>query len=128
VNLLLDTNALLWFALGDSRLSATARESIEDANNSKQVSPAAYRELAIKIAIGKYVLHEPYASFVDRAVFQNGFLVLPVEPRYTAALIDLPFHHRDPFDRLMVAQAMIESLTIVSADPGLDAYPIQRLW
>jgi PIN domain nuclease of toxin-antitoxin system len=65
---------------------------------------------------------------VDRAIRQNGFLILPIEPRHTAALINLPFHHRDPFDRLIVAQAMVESLVLVSADAVLDAYPIQRLW
>jgi len=128
VNLLLDTHTLLWFVLGDASLSVTARQLIEDATNSKLVSPATCWELAIKISIGKYALHEPYETFIDRAIRQNGFLILPIEPRHTAALINLPFHHRDPFDRLMVAQAMVESLILVSADAVLDAYPIQRLW
>ena len=128
MNLLLDTHTLLWFVLGDASLSVTARQLIEDATNSKLVSPATYWELAIKISIGKYALHEPYETFIDRAIRQNGFLILPIEPRHTAALINLPFHHRDPFDRLMVAQAMVESLILVSADAVLDAYPIQRLW
>lgn len=128
MKLLLDTHTLLWFVLGDASLSATARQLIEDAANSKLVSPATYWELAIKISIGKYALHEPYETFIDRAIRQNGFLILPIESRHTAALINLPFHHRDPFDRLMVAQAMVENLVLVSADAVLDAYPIQRLW
>lgn len=128
MKLLLDTHTLLWFALGDASLSATARQLIEDPANSKFVSPASYWEIAIKISIGKYVLHEPYEAFFDRAIRQNGFLIRPIEPRHTSALTNLPYHHRDPFDRLMIAQAMIESLSLVSIDDVLDAYPIQRLW
>jgi PIN domain nuclease of toxin-antitoxin system len=128
VNLLLDTHTLLWFALGDAQLSATARQLIEDPANTKFVSPASYWEIAIKISIGKYVLHQPYEIFFDRAIRQNGFLVLPIEVRHTAALTNLPHHHRDPFDRLLVAQAMVEGLSLVSIDAALDAYPIQRLW
>ncbi len=128
MKLLLDTHTLLWFVLGDASLSATARQLIEDADNSKFVSPASYWELAIKISIGKYALHEPYETFTDRAILQNGFQIVPIEPHHTAALTNLPFHHRDPFDRLMVAQAMVEGLILVSADSVLDAYPIQRLW
>lgn len=128
MNLLLDTHTLLWFALGDSQLSGAARQFIEDPANTKLVSPAAYWEIAIKISIGKYALHEPYETFFDRAIRQNGFLILPIEPRHTAALTNLPYHHRDPFDRLMVAQATVENLSLVSADAIFDAYPIQRLW
>ncbi|HEX4949002.1 MAG TPA: type II toxin-antitoxin system VapC family toxin [Blastocatellia bacterium] len=128
MNLLLDTHTLLWFALGDANLSANARQLIEDPANRKFVSPASYWEIAIKISIGKYVLHEPYEIFFDRAIRQNGFLILPIEPRHTAVLTNLPYHHRDPFDRLLVAQAIIESLALVSIDAVLDAYAIQRLW
>ncbi|MBI1765873.1 MAG: type II toxin-antitoxin system VapC family toxin [Acidobacteria bacterium] len=128
MNLLLDTHTLLWFALGNAQLSATARQLIEDPANTKFVSPASYWEIAIKISIGKYVLHQPYETFFDRAIRQNGFLILPIELRHTAALTNLPYHHRDPFDRLLVAQAMVEGLSLVSIDAVLDAYPIQRLW
>lgn len=128
MNLLLDTHALLWFALGDQQLSLAARQLIEDATNSKFVSPATYWEIAIKISIGKYALNEPYETFFDRAIRQNGFQILPIEPRHTVALTTLPYHHRDPFDRLMIAQAIIERLALVSADAIFDAYPIQRLW
>jgi PIN domain nuclease of toxin-antitoxin system len=128
VRLLLDTHALLWFYLGDPQLSAAARLLIEDAANSKLVSPASYWELAIKIGLGKYTLTESYDEFIQHAIFDNGFLILPVEPRHTAALITLPKHHKDPFDRLLVAQAMVEGMPLVSADPALDPYPITRLW
>lgn len=128
MNLLLDTHALLWFVLGDARLSATARQLIEDAANTKFVSPAAYWEIAIKISIGKYALNEPYDTFMDRAIRQNGFLILPIEPRHTPLLTNLPFHHRDPFDRLMIVQAMAEGFALVSTDSAFDAYSVQRLW
>ena len=124
----MDTHTLLWFVLGDAQLTASARRFIEDPANTKFVSPAAYWEIAIKISIGKYVLHEAYEPFFDRAIRQNGFLILPIEPRHTNMLTSLPYHHRDQFDRLMVAQSMVENLSIVSADTVLDAYPIQRLW
>ena len=128
MNLLLDTHALLWNHLGDLRLSAAARLLIDDATNTKFVSPAVYWELAIKVQSGKYVLTESYTDFIQHALFDNKFLILPVEPRHTAVLVSLPLHHRDPFDRLMIAQAMVEGIPLVSADPALDAYPITRLW
>jgi PIN domain nuclease of toxin-antitoxin system len=128
MNLLLDTHTLLWFVLGDAQLSVAARQLIEDATNPKFVSPAACWEIAIKISIGKYALNEPYETFMDRAIRQNGFLTLPIEPRHTALLINMPFHHRDPFDRLIIAQAVVEGLAIVSANPVFDAYSVQRLW
>lgn len=128
MNLLLDTHTLLWFVLGDAQLSAAARQLIEDATNPKFVSPATYWEIAIKISIGKYALNEPYETFIDRAIRQNGFFILPIEPRHTALLINMPFHHRDPFDRLIIAQAIVEGLAIVSADPVFDDYSVQRLW
>ena len=90
MNLLLDPHPLRWFALGDAQLSATARQLIEDPANTKFVSPATYWEIAIKISIGKYVLHQPYELFFDRAIRQNGFLLLPIEVRHTVALTTLP--------------------------------------
>ena len=128
MNLLLDTHTLLWFVLGEAHLNAAARQLIEDATNPKFVSPATYWEIAIKISIGKYALNETYETFIDRAIRQNGFFILPIEPRHTALLINMPFHHRDPFDRLIIAQAIVEGIAIVSADPVFDDYSVQRLW
>jgi PIN domain nuclease of toxin-antitoxin system len=100
MRVLLDTQAWLWFALGDGRLRANARRIVEDPVNDKFVSPASYWELAIKIGAGKYALTEPYLTFVERATAGNGFHILPIEPSHTALLTSLPHHHRDPFDRL----------------------------
>ncbi len=99
-----------------------------DPANEKLVSPASYWEIAIKISVKKYALAKPYEVFMNEAIDQNGFEYLHVLPKHTAALTTLPFHHKDPFDRLLVAQALVESIPIVSNDPALDAYGIQRLW
>jgi len=128
VRILLDTHTLLWFYLGDAQLSGTARTATLDPGNSKQVSPVSYWELAIKVGLGKYLLTEPYDDFIQHAIFDNGFAILPVEPRHTTALITLPHHHKDPFDRLLIAQAQVESIPIASADAVFDKYPITRLW
>jgi PIN domain nuclease of toxin-antitoxin system len=96
MRLLLDTHAFLWFVLGDARLSNVAKSAILDPANAKLVSPATYWELAIKVSIGKYTLHEPYERFIERGIYGNGFGILAIEPRHTAAVAALPFHHRDP--------------------------------
>jgi PIN domain nuclease of toxin-antitoxin system len=128
VRLLLDTHALLWFYLGDSQLSRPAHDSIIDPNNIKLISPASYWEIAIKLSIQKYTLLVSYNEFIQEAVFDNGFEILPIEPRHTAALISLTFHHKDPFDRMLIAQATVEGIPIVSVDSKFDPYPITRLW
>ncbi len=128
MRLLLDTHTLLWYTLADPKLSRAAQALILDAANEILISPASYWEIAIKVSIGKLTLHRPYEDFMDLCLKTYGFKILPVEPRHTAALIGLPFHHKDPFDRLLVAQAMVEGIPIISADPALDSYPIRRLW
>jgi PIN domain nuclease of toxin-antitoxin system len=66
--------------------------------------------------------------FVQESIVDNGFAILSIEPRHTAELVSLPYHHRDPFDRLLIAQAIVEGMPIISGDPALDAYPIRRVW
>lgn len=128
MRLLLDTHAMYWYIEGDPQLSATARTLIQDASNEVLISPASYWEIAIKISVGKWQLNRTYEDFIDLAVNRYGFQILPILPTHTAAVIGLPFHHKDPFDRLLIAQGMIEGISIVSADPVLDLYPINRLW
>ena len=125
---LLDTHAFLWFVLDDSQLSARARHLIEDPIHDFAISPASYWEIAIKIRTGNYLLPEPYEIFIPREISTNAFEILPIQPKHTAILTALPLHHKDPFDRLIVAQAMSEGFPLVSADGQLDAYPIVRHW
>jgi PIN domain nuclease of toxin-antitoxin system len=109
-------------------LSATAKDLIGDPDNDVEISPASYWEMAIKISLNKYALPEPYGVFMEREIRVNQFRILPIELRHTSALTTLPFHHCDPFDRLLIAQAMIEQIPIVSNDSVFDAYAVQRLW
>ena len=109
-------------------MSTPARTLITEPANTKLISPASYWELAIKVSLGKYILRESYDELIQHAIVDNGFGILAVEPRHPAALITLPHHHKDPFDRLMVAQALVESIPLVSGDAVLDQYPITRLW
>ena len=125
---LLDTHTFLWFLLEDPQLSTIASDLIVDPTNDIEVSPATYWEIAIKISLGKYTLPEPYDIFIEREIAANDFRILPIEPKHTAVLTTLPFHHRDPFDRLLIAQAMVEAIPILSIDPAFDAYPVTRLW
>lgn len=128
MRLLLDTHAFLWFVLDEPQLSATARVLIADPSNEIDVSPATYWEIAIKIRLDKYKLPDSFQEFMEQQIAINRFNILPIEPRHVAPLTTLPLHHKDPFDRLLVAQAMVEQIPLVSNDSVLDAYPIRRLW
>ena len=128
MRVLLDTHTFLWFLLEDPQLSTTASDVIIDPTNDVEVSPATYWEIAIKIRLGKYALPEPYDIFIEREITTNDFHILPIEPKHTAVLTTLPLHHRDPFDRLLIAQALVEAMPILSVDTAFDAYPVTRLW
>src|SRR2546428_540781 len=108
MTLRLDTHTLLWFLTNDSNLSTRARSAIEDAANATQVSAASLWEVAIKSALGKLKLPAPYADIFPRQLETNGFGLLPITPAHCATLSTLPFHHRDPFDRMLLAQAKAE--------------------
>jgi PIN domain nuclease of toxin-antitoxin system len=128
VRLLLDSHTLLWFALNDPRFSATATSLILDPACKKLVSLASYWEIAIKISTKKYALALPYEDFFRGAIDDNGFRVLPIEPRDTATLTTMPYHHKDPFDRLIIAQTVVENVSVASVDSNFDAYGVTRLW
>jgi PIN domain nuclease of toxin-antitoxin system len=128
MRILLDTHAFLWFLLDDPKLSAIARQAIINPDNDIAVSPATYWEIAIKIRLNKYMLPEPYEVFMEREIVTNQFRILPIVPRHTAVLTTLPFYHRDPFDRLIIAQAMVEQMPVISGDAAFAAYPVTCLW
>lgn len=110
MKLLLDTHALLWFCLDDIRLSEDARSLIADGANDVLVSPANYWEIAIKVSLGKYAIDGDFAIFFEDQISENRFTALPISVRHAAEVSRLPFHHRDPFDRLLIAQAIVEQV------------------
>jgi PIN domain nuclease of toxin-antitoxin system len=128
MRLLLDTHAWLWFVLGDSQLSANAHNHVVDPANVKFVSPASYWEISIKISLGNYTLDAPYKQVMRRAIVRNGFRFLHISPRHTEQASTLPFHHRDPFDRLLLAQGMVEGMAIVTNDGNFAPYGVQVIW
>ncbi len=128
MKLLLDTQALLWFLEGSARLSSRARQTIEDLGNERLFSMACAWEIAIKVSLGKLHLHVPFSDLLPRQVQANAIELLPIRPARVAEVIGLPFHHRDPFDRMVAAQARVEGAVVVSSDPLLDAYGTVRIW
>ncbi len=128
MNFLLDTQALLWLLLDDPRLSERARMSIVTTDRSIFISPGSLWEIAIKISIGKYSLPEPFTMFWDRQLLMNDFTLLPISVSHTARVASLPFHHRDPFDRLIIAQSLEEEIPVVSSDAMFDLYGVDRIW
>lgn len=128
MKLLLDTHAFLWFIMGSPNLSAAARALIEDGANENFLSVGSLWEIAIKVSIGKLSLAAPFDVLIPRQLGLNGIALLNVSTDHAAAVAALPFHHRDPFDRLLIAQAMVERVPVVSVDTAFDAYPVKRLW
>lgn len=126
--LLLDTHAMLWFFWDDPQLSADAKAAIEDPNNRKLVSVASCWEVAIKVGLGKLDLGESSRTFLLREIARNNFELLNITLDHATTVEGLPLHHRDPFDRLLIAQSMAEDLQVVGADPSFDAYGVKRLW
>jgi PIN domain nuclease of toxin-antitoxin system len=127
VRLLLDTHALLWSVEAPGRLSNSARRKLEDTANDLFFSAASIWEVSIKISAGKLRLALLPEELVEVLVSRQ-FTELPIRSLHAGKLALMPLHHRDPFDRLLIAQAQVEDLTLVSKDGALDAYGIQRLW
>lgn len=128
MRLLLDTHTLLWFLWGDPQISASARALIEDEANEKFVSVASLWEIAIKVSLGKLTLAKPFGEYMREQIDLNGFQILPIRFEHTIQVVSLPFHHRDPFDRLLVSQCLAEAMSLLSIDAALDNYGISRLW
>lgn len=128
MDLLLDTHTFLWYTGGKPELSDTARDLIEDPRNGKWVSVASAWEIAIKVNTGKIPLHVPFDDLFPGQLVENDFAPLPLRWEHLRLVAVLPLHHRDPFDRLMIAQSIVERMALVSADRASDAYGVSRLW
>jgi PIN domain nuclease of toxin-antitoxin system len=127
MRVLLDTHAFLWFIADDSRLSARARAAIGDATEAF-LSLASCWEMSIKVSVGKLTLATPIERFLPEHLSVNGIQLLEIDLADVLAVAGLPFHHQDPFDRLLAAQAAHDKLAIVSADPVFRKYGVKRIW
>jgi PIN domain nuclease of toxin-antitoxin system len=128
MKLLLDTNIFLRMMTDESLLSRTAKAAIADRNNEVFVSAVCAWEIAIKIAIGKIRLSDPIELFMSEGIRKAKAAELPIRIAHTVRVASLPMHHRDPFDRLLLAQAQVESLTIVTSDQQRAAYGLPMVW
>ena len=124
---LLDTHVFIWQAQGNSRIPLPILEIIRSSNQ-LFLSYASIWEMSIKVSLGKLAFDSPFPELVQEEVLLNQYTLLPIEIPHLFGLGTLPFHHKDPFDRLLIAQAQAEHLPILSADPALDAYAVTRIW
>jgi PIN domain nuclease of toxin-antitoxin system len=127
MRVLLDTHALVWWVEGREKLSAAARERIEDSDNAVFVSAASAWELAIKMRLGKFKSRE-LAERLDEHIVEEGFeaLSISIEHALRAGAFDSP--HKDPFDRMLIAQAQVEDLSVISKDTAFDSFAVRRIW
>jgi PIN domain nuclease of toxin-antitoxin system len=128
VRLLVDTHSFVWFIAGHSALSGRARRAIESSRNEKYFSIASVWEMAIKHGLGKLRLEVPLRAAVQAGMEACAASLLGLDSEHALAIADLPYHHDDPFDRLLITQAQAEELRIVSRDEAFDDYGIRRIW
>ncbi len=124
---LIDTHALIWFLNGDDDLSDEARKAIEDNDVINFLSIASLWEIAIKLSLRKLELEIPFAK-ISEQIANNGFQILPITFEDTLILSSLPFHHKDPFDRIIISQSINNNLTIISKDRYFNAYQVALTW
>lgn len=127
MRLLLDTQSFLWFLAGDTRLSKNARQKIADLDNEVYVSIGSLWEIAIKSSLGKLNLSKPFESFIPEQLEENEIEILHIRLDDLSQLFRFPFHHRDPFDRLIIAQAIIRGMPVVTSDDIFSEYEVKLL-
>lgn len=125
---LLDTHSLLWFFSGNTQLSIPVRKIMEDTNHQKLISMASIWEIAIKKSNNKLTLAIPLADYIEQKIQLNDFELLAIQLNHLNTISTLPFHHNDPFDRLIIAQGITDNLPILSRDSTFDAYAVRRIW
>ena len=128
MTLLLDTHTVLWFVEDAAPLSGRARDAIENLDNTPTYSIASVWEMGIKVGLGQLAMSRPLYPEFARLLEAHGFQQLGISYRHASEAARLPWHHRDPFDRLLIAQALVENLPIVSVDPAFDHYAVTRIW
>jgi PIN domain nuclease of toxin-antitoxin system len=124
---LLDTHTFIWFINGDKQLSSVARVAIEKEDAINFISIASIWEMAIKISLRKLELKPPFTE-INKQILENNFILLPIQIEDSLVVANLPFHHRDPFDRIIIAQAIQNDLSIISKDGHFDSYEVKIVW
>lgn len=125
---LLDTHTILWYATNDRRLPVKQYETIESSQNQIFISHVSIWEIGIKSAIGKLKIENTVESFVREKIEPYNFFFLSIELHHILKATSLPQHHHDPFDRLLIAQSIIENIPVISSDTTFDQYGINRVW
>ena len=125
---LLDTHTFLWFINDAPELSIPAKTFIEDPENIIYLSIASLWEIAIKFSLGKLFIPPPFLEFISSQLDENNISLLEITPQHIGVVAGMPFHHRDPFDRLIIAQSLADNIPIIGKDAVFDAYAIQRYW
>ncbi len=128
MDLLVDTYALIWMSSQPQRLSPTARALLQDETNAVAASMASFWEMAIKISVGKLDLGADWMHELQNFMRDNAVSILPLRPEHCTTLASLPFVHRDPFDRMLIAQALSEKLILISKDGSLSGYEVEIVW
>jgi len=125
---LVDSHVLIWYVDQDHLLSPASHVAITDPSNDLLLSAGSIWEIAIKVGLGKLLLSQPYRLWMTQAISDLAITVLPITLEQADVQASLPRHHGDPFDRLLVAQAIVEQISIISGDANMDAYGITRIW
>lgn len=128
MKMLLDTHTLFWSVDDPSKVSAAAMAAMVDPTNDRLLSAATIWELAIKVGQGKITLSIPYRLWMETAITDLKLTILPVTVVYAERQAGLPSHHKDPFDRLIIAQALVDGISVVSVDVAFDPYGVTRIW
>jgi PIN domain nuclease of toxin-antitoxin system len=128
MNYLLDTHSFLWFITDDNALSLRAKTLIENPDNSIFLSIASIWEMAIKTSLGKLSIPSPFTEFIDSQMSENNFRLLEIKTDHVGIVSSLTFHHRDPFDRLLITQALHEKMPLISNEKLFDSYGVKREW
>ncbi len=127
MNLLVDTHAVIWFITDDNKLPKSTRQYIENKDNNCFISLASYWEIAIKYSLGRMFIEKDLADIFD-IIEKSGFELLPVTTNHILVNAQLEFHHSDPFDRIIIAQGIVEKMTILSKDSLFKNYPAKTIW
>jgi PIN domain nuclease of toxin-antitoxin system len=128
MTLLIDSHTLIWALDNPAKLTSVATTALQDPTNDLRISAASVWEIAIKVGKGNLPLSLSFRTWMDKAIADLGLSIIPITLDHADRQSSLPFHHRDPFDRMLASQALIEGIPLVSSDSIFDTYGVNRIW